>query len=187
MNPTAIGFWRTFIGGLALIILNIIARKTLRVNKVVLFYAALAGFVFAVDLFVWHRSILYIGAGMSTILGNTQVFFTALLAMFIFGEKLSLRYSLSVLKAFIGLILLIDIFNSATLAKTNYVLGVALGIATGISYAIFLIILKWKIGHCFRPTSNRFWYCRCWGLYLKLSDGGQLLMPWAKLIRQRSR
>lgn len=142
MGLTAIGFWRALIGGLALIILNFIAGKSLRINRTMLSYAALAGFVFAADLFFWHRSVLYVGAGISTILGNTQVFFTALLAIFIFREKLSLRYTLSALSAFVGLVLLINILNSNTLANSQYILGVVLGIATGISYALFLTTLK---------------------------------------------
>ena len=41
--------------------------------------AVASGFLLAVDLTVWHQSITYIGAGLATILANTQVVFAALL------------------------------------------------------------------------------------------------------------
>jgi len=142
MNPTAIGFWRTLIGGITLLIINLFAGKSLRLNRQVLFYAALAGFAFAWDLFFWHRAVIYVGAGMATILGNTQVFSTAILAALFFKDRLSLRYVLSAIVAIVGLVLLVDIFNSVSFARENYLLGVMLGLATGISYASFLTILK---------------------------------------------
>jgi len=107
-----------------------------------MFYTMLAGFAFAVDLFVWHRAIMYVGAGMATILGNTQVFFTSILAFFFFKEKLSWRYIVSVLAAFCGLMLLINIFDQSALSNTKYMLGVGLGLATGVAYASFLTVLK---------------------------------------------
>ena len=42
--------------------------------------AWLAGAFFAADLILWHYSIEYVGAGLATVLGNTQVVIVGLLA-----------------------------------------------------------------------------------------------------------
>ena len=41
-------------------------------------WTIVAGFVFFLDLYCWHKSILYSGVGISTILANTQVFYAIL-------------------------------------------------------------------------------------------------------------
>ena len=45
-------------------------------------FAYFAGALFAVDLIFWHHAIEAVGAGLATVLGNTQVVLVALLAWF---------------------------------------------------------------------------------------------------------
>ena len=49
--------------------------------------AWLAGAFFAADLILWHYSIEYVGAGLATVLGNTQVVLVGLLAWALFRER----------------------------------------------------------------------------------------------------
>lgn len=106
-------------------------------------FAALAGFIFFADLFVWHRSIFYCGAGMSTILGNTQVFGTALLSFLIFKERLTVSYFASAVTAIVGVVLLVGLISEEVIFTSRYVQGIAFGLATGVVYAHYLITLKW--------------------------------------------
>jgi len=46
-----------------------------------------AGAFFAVDLVLWHNAIEQVGAGLATVLGNTQVVLVGLLAWALLGER----------------------------------------------------------------------------------------------------
>src|SRR5262245_58667914 len=46
-----------------------------------------AGAFFAADLLLWHHAIEAVGAGLSTVLGNTQVVLVGLLAWALFRER----------------------------------------------------------------------------------------------------
>ena len=100
----------------------------------------LAGLLFALDLYVWHRAVVYAGAGLGTILGNTQVFYTSIFGFLFLGEKLSLRYWISVSLAFVGITLLVRF--QQILPSTEYTEGVFFGLLTGIVYAAYLLCLR---------------------------------------------
>jgi drug/metabolite transporter (DMT)-like permease len=102
---------------------------------------ALGGVLFAGDLVAWHLSIEYVGAGMATVLGNTQVFWTALIARLLFGEALGRRYLWAVLLAFAGVALLSGVGSSVTFSD-EHVLGVVLGLVTGLCYASYIVLLQ---------------------------------------------
>jgi drug/metabolite transporter (DMT)-like permease len=101
----------------------------------------LAGFLFGLDLFVWHRSVIYAGAGIGTILANTQIFYVALIGMFFYKEKPTFRFVASVFLAFIGIYLLVA-FRLASEFHPNYGLGVFFGLLTGIIYASYILTMR---------------------------------------------
>jgi drug/metabolite transporter (DMT)-like permease len=142
LGPTSIAFWRTLIGGVFLVLLALLSGKSLRLPASAIKFSALAGLFFFGDLFCWHRSIVYSGAGMATILGNTQVFTTALVSMFVFREKLSLRFVLSALAAFGGLVLLVGVGSEEVNFTPVYVKGIVFGLATGLAYSGYIVSLK---------------------------------------------
>lgn len=143
LGPTAIGFWRTLFGGLTLVIISLVRGRTLKMSPKLIGFSALAGFVFFVDLFVWHRSIIFAGAGMATILGNTQVFATAVISYTLFKEKLGLRFVASALTAVLGVVLLVGILSEDVAFTSNYVHGIVFGLLTAVAYAHYLTVLKW--------------------------------------------
>jgi drug/metabolite transporter (DMT)-like permease len=153
MGPTAIGFWRMFIGGLILFIFAVLKGESIRIPKTVLYFTILAGFLFYGDLFVWHRSILLVGAGISTILGNTQVFWMAFFGILIFKEKLTFTFLVSILCAFIGVTLLIGIGSGLNFTEP-YINGIIYGLLTGFFYSSYMATLK-KAGH-YSKTNNFF-------------------------------
>jgi drug/metabolite transporter (DMT)-like permease len=146
LGPTAIGFWRTLFGGLTLVLVTLVRGRTLRLSARLIGFSALAGFVFFVDLWVWHRSIVYCGAGMSTILGNMQVFATAIISHFLFREKLGLRFMSAAVTAILGVVLLVGILSEDVAFTTRYLQGVIFGLLTAVAYAHYLTALKWT-GH----------------------------------------
>jgi len=141
IGPTAIGFWRMFYGGVILFILAALRGQRLILPGRLYLWSILAGFLFFLDLFVWHRSIIYAGAGMATILGNTQVFITALLSFFIFKERLTWKFFLAAFSALVGLALLVGVISDISFS-VSYISGIIFGLLTGVVYANYLIALK---------------------------------------------
>ncbi len=150
-NPTAVAFYRTAIGGGFLLLIVVTTGRSLRMPPGAMIWALLAGIFFFLDLSCWHRSILYVGAGMATILGNTQVFSTALASRFLFNEKLTFSTMLGAVATFVGIGLLVGIGNRDLAVGENYPLGVMLGLLTGLLYSGFLICLKKGNSRAERP------------------------------------
>ena len=117
--------------------------------------AWLAGVFFAVDLVVWHHTIEYIGAGLATVLGNTQVVIVALLAWLLLGERPSNRVLAAMPIVLIGVVLISGAIGSGAYGS-NPGLGVATGVVTGISYAGFLLVLRHGNADLRRPASPLF-------------------------------
>lgn len=138
--PTAAAFYRMFFGGLALLLVALLRRQSLRPGGPVIFFAFLAGAAFSGDLFFWHRSIHLAGPGLSTILANFQVFILAALGVLFFGERLSLRLFMSIILAFAGLAMLLELdFKgiSPELAR-----GVAYGLITACFLSVYILSLR---------------------------------------------
>jgi len=145
LGPTAIAFWRTLFGSLILFIWIFIRGDSVKLSRISWKYVILAGFLFYGDLFVWHRSIIFSGAGMATILGNTQVFWMALIGVVLFKEKISVIYLVSVIMAFAGVILLVGIGSDIEFTE-RYLYGIIFGLMTGIFYSSYMTSLK-VVGH----------------------------------------
>ena len=121
---------------------------------------------FAFDLFVWHRSIHYIGPGLATVLGNFQVVFIAVISFLVFKEKVNWKFYISIFLALIGIFLLCGInWNGNT---HNYKLGIVLGLVTAVFYTGYILTLNFssKLKNKFSPSSNIFWVCISSGIVL---------------------
>lgn len=141
MGPTVIGFWRQILGAMTLFIWAILRRQSLLISRSVIWPVMAAGLLFFLDLFFWHRSIIYTGAGMATVLGNTQVFGTALLSWLIFRERLSLRFVVAATSAIVGVVLLIGVGSDIEFTSI-YARGVVYGLMTGVVYAGYIVSLR---------------------------------------------
>jgi drug/metabolite transporter (DMT)-like permease len=147
IGPTASAFWR--MGLAAVLLLAWLLRPKVRAGwrpapRVLALVAAAAGF-FALDLWMWHRSILYVGVGLATLLGNFQVFALAAYGAFALGERGGWRLWAGLLLAIAGLALLLAPGWSGFDARFRA--GVAFGLGTALAYAGFLI--------CFRAAQGR--------------------------------
>ena len=145
MTPIAIGFWRCFLGALILFSWATLAKKPLMIDMSIMRWTILAGLFFSFDLFFWHTSIIYAGAGLSTILGNTQVFASAILGYFIFKDRLTVKFFMAAVAAMAGVVLLAGIGSDIEFTDL-YIRGIIYGLMTGLSYAAYLITVKYA-GH----------------------------------------
>lgn len=147
LGPTAIGLHRTALGALVLAVLALARGEALRPSARTLAFTGLAGALFAGDLFVWHRSILRVGPGMATILGNTQVIWVALAGALFLGERLARRFVLAVPLAGLGVALLTGVLLGRAQDRADP-LGVLLGIGTGGFYAAYILaVRRGQTGH----------------------------------------
>ncbi|HSR65780.1 MAG TPA: EamA family transporter, partial [Xanthomonadaceae bacterium] len=92
------------------------------------------------DLWMWHRSILYVGVGLATLLGNFQVFALAGYGALVLGEHGGWRLWAGLLLAIAGLALLLAPGWSGLDARFHA--GVAYGLGTAVAYAGFLIAFR---------------------------------------------
>jgi len=137
VGPTVSAFYRMALGGAMLLIGLIALGRWQRVRLGDLGWLLIPAIAFALDLMVWHRSILYVGPGLATLLGNFQVFLMALAGFFLYRERLGWPFLAGVALGVVGLYLLVGLEWSAVGAQ--YRLGVILGIVTGIAYAIYML------------------------------------------------
>ncbi|HYM52703.1 MAG TPA: DMT family transporter [Candidatus Dormibacteraeota bacterium] len=103
--------------------------------------ALLAGVFLGVDLVAWHHTIGLVGAGLATVLGNTQVVIVAVLAWLILGERPSGRTLVALPIAMLGVVLISGLVGSGAYGRDPR-LGVLLGLLTALAYAGFLLVLR---------------------------------------------
>lgn len=103
--------------------------------------AWIAGLFFAADLVLWHHAIRAVGAGLATVLGNTQVVIVPLIAWVVLGERPSGRVAVAVPVVLVGVVLISGVIG-ADAYGADPVLGVILGVLTGFAYAGFLLALR---------------------------------------------
>jgi drug/metabolite transporter (DMT)-like permease len=110
-------------------------RKTVRL-------AATAGLFFAADLVLWHHSIAEVGAGLATVLGNTQVVIVPFLAWLLLKEPVGRQLIASVVMVMSGVVLISGVVAGDQAYGRNPGLGVLFGVGTGLAYAGFLLVQR---------------------------------------------
>lgn len=98
-----------------------------------------AGIFLGIDLTIWHKTIILLGAGPATFLGNSQIIFVTLFAAFIFREKIPPLYYITVAMVLAGLYLL----TPSTTASAGRTTGYVMGLIVGFTYAGMLISLRY--------------------------------------------
>ena len=140
VGPTVSAFYRVLIGGILLLTWVLVRRQRLWAGSGYFLLQLLCGFIFALDLFVWHRSVIFVGPGLATILGNFQVFILAVVGMHVFGERMSWRLALSIPVAVIGLFLVVGMQWGAL--DMNFRAGVGFGLLTALCYTGYTLSLR---------------------------------------------
>jgi drug/metabolite transporter (DMT)-like permease len=140
VSPTTSGFYRVLIGGVALALYLLISGQRLQLSKRTWKILLFAAVFFALDLWFWHRSINYIGPGLSTLLANFQVFIMTAAGMLILRESPRPVQLIAIPLAVVGLALIVGL-DWASL-PADYRLGVIFGLLTAVSYAGYLLCLR---------------------------------------------
>lgn len=140
VSPTVSAFYRLLFGGGVLIGVVLYRGRPIRCGQQYFLYICLAALLFSLDLFTWHRSIYYIGMGLSTILANFQVFFLSLAGILFLKERLGINRIAGILFAMVGLFLIVGV-DWRSLDDT-YRIGVYLGLSSALFYSGYILSLK---------------------------------------------
>jgi|TARA_B100001750_G_scaffold57879_1_gene45760 drug/metabolite transporter (DMT)-like permease len=144
LEPTVSGFYRMLFGSIALFIIYLIKNNENPLRKNISKFIVLGAILFSLDLWFWHRSVIYVGPGLSTLLANFQILILPFLALIFFNQKTQRIQIFSIFLGLLGLFLITG--QSWDIAGNNYKLGVLFGLLTAISYAGYIISIK-RIDH----------------------------------------
>lgn len=100
-----------------------------------------AGVLVAVDMILWHFALEDLGAGLGTVLANTQVIFMILLSWWLLGERLTPRVGAGVGVVCAGVVLVSGVFEEAPYGG-HPVRGTALALAAGVTSALYILLLR---------------------------------------------
>lgn len=138
--PTVSAFYRMFFGGGMLLAWVLLSGRWQRFSRRDLAWAVLPAAGLAADLIQWHRSILWVGPGMATLLTNFQVFLMALVGLLFYRERAGRWFVPGMLLALAGLWLLVG--PRWSVFDAQHRLGVWLGLGSGVAYTVYLLSFR---------------------------------------------
>jgi drug/metabolite transporter (DMT)-like permease len=117
--------------------------------------AVIAGVLFAADLICWHHAIGAVGAGLATVLGNLQVAFVPLVAWVVLAERPGRRILATLPVVMLGVVLVSGVLEHGAYGS-DPVGGMVYGLATGLTYAGFILVLRHGNADLRRPAGPLF-------------------------------
>jgi drug/metabolite transporter (DMT)-like permease len=103
--------------------------------------ALAAGLFFGVDLVLWCESIVYVGAGLATVLSNVQVVIFPVAVWLLLAERPSARLIAAAPVALTGVVLISGEVGGGAYGR-NPGLGAIYGIGSGLAYTASLVCMK---------------------------------------------
>lgn len=97
-----------------------------------------AGIALGLDVVAWHSAITHIGAGLATLIANSQVIFVALAAWVVLGEKPSTKVLGAIPVILLGVALVSGVGQENAFGS-NPVLGAGLALVAAVFYSGFIL------------------------------------------------
>lgn len=140
LPPDSAGFYRMLFATVSLFLLMRLRKESLQMRKRPKLLLLGAGLFLAVDFMCWHRSIDLIGPGLSTLLANFQVFFTALFTWLFLKQKVSRLFIVAVIMALFGLQLITG--ADWSIVESGYLWGIFFGLLAAVFYSGYILLVK---------------------------------------------
>ncbi len=102
-----------------------------------------AGLLLAIDFIGYHSAIDFIGSGIATLIGNSQVIIVTLSSWFLFGERPNRLILLSLPVVMLGMLFISGIWDDNPYGS-DPLKGVIAGIVAAIFYSSFLIVYRYS-------------------------------------------
>jgi len=140
VSATSSAFWRVAIGGAVLAMFLLVTRRRLQLSAKLWGLLAIAALFLALDLWFYHRSIQYIGPGLSTLIANFQVFVMVAAGFLILREPPSAKQLVAIPLALFGLALIVGLDWDAL--PEDYRRGIIFGLGAAVTYAAYLLSMR---------------------------------------------
>jgi drug/metabolite transporter (DMT)-like permease len=102
-----------------------------------------AGLLLAIDFVGYHSAIDYIGSGIATLIGNSQVVIVTLASWWLFGERPNRMILIALPMVMLGLLFISGIWDAKAYGE-DPIKGVVGGIVAAIFYSSFLILYRFS-------------------------------------------
>ena len=142
-NPSTGAFFRMLYALPALVLLAYLVRKSDTRSSRTRWTAFGAGLILAPDMLSYHSSMIFIGIGIATLLGNSQVIIVTLASWKLFGEKPNQAILVSLPIVVIGLALISGIADTDPYGE-DPVKGIVFGTMAAFFYSSFLILFRYS-------------------------------------------
>ena len=142
-NPSTGAFFRMLYALPALALLAYLVRKSDTRSSRTRWTAFGAGLILAPDMLAYHSSMIFIGIGIATLIGNSQVIIVTLASWKLFGEKPNQAILVSLPIVIIGLALISGIADTDPYGE-DPVKGVVFGTMAAFFYSSFLILFRYS-------------------------------------------
>mgnify|MGYP001461850437 FL=1 len=142
-NPSTGAFFRMLYALPALVLLAYLVRKSDTRSSRTRWTAFGAGLILAPDMLSYHSSMIFIGIGIATLIGNSQVIIVTLASWKLFGEKPNKAILVSLPVVIIGLALISGIADTDPYGE-DPVKGVVFGTMAAFFYSSFLILFRYS-------------------------------------------
>jgi len=141
VSPSTAAFFRPAYGLPFLVLAALLQRGVPARSARERLLALLAGGMMGLAFTLWNHAIVAIGAGLSTVLGNTQVVFVGLAAWALHGERPTRVAMVAVPLVFLGAVATSGLGGAGAYGEAPR-LGVTYGLLNGVSYAAFLMLFR---------------------------------------------
>ena len=142
-NPSTGAFFRMLYALPALALLAYLVRKADTRSSRTRWTAFGAGLILAPDMLSYHSSMIFIGIGIATLIGNSQVIIVTLASWKLFGEKPNKAILISLPIVIIGLALISGIADTNPYGE-DPIKGVVFGTMAAFFYSSFLILFRYS-------------------------------------------
>ena len=142
-NPSTGAFFRMLYALPALALLAYLVRSADTRSSRTRWMAFGAGLILAPDMLSYHSSMIFIGIGIATLIGNSQVIIVTLASWKLFGEKPNPAILISLPVVVVGLALISGIADSEPYGE-DPVKGVIFGLMAAFFYSSFLILFRYS-------------------------------------------
>ena len=142
-NPSTGAFFRMLYALPALALLAYLVRSSDTRSSRTRWMAFGAGLILAPDMLSYHSSMIFIGIGIATLIGNSQVIIVTLASWKLFGEKPNPAILISLPVVVGGLALISGIADSEPYGE-DPVKGVIFGMMAAFFYSSFLILFRYS-------------------------------------------
>ena len=141
VSPITGAFYRTLYALPVLLVIWWARRDQDRRTRSKRFVAFGAGIVLGLDVVVWHISIEYIGAGLSTLIANSQVIVVAVVAWLFLSERPSRQIVIAIPVVLFGVALVSGLGRGDSFGSSP-LLGTVLALVSAVFYAAFILGLR---------------------------------------------